>query len=82
MVEYVQTYKCKSCNDRTSGRGHLCHPNDSAVPFKCEYCKKNVSDPRHACREMIGKIEYICKKCGRLAAINSLLCEPELISGD
>jgi DNA-directed RNA polymerase subunit RPC12/RpoP len=82
MVDYVKTYKCKSCGDQASGRGHLCHPNAEAGPFKCEYCGKKVSEPRHVCKDMIGKIEYVCKKCGRLAAINSLLCEPELIGGD
>ncbi len=82
MVDYVETFKCPTCNDNASGRGHLCHPNNAATPYECEYCKKSIDDPRHVCTEMINKIEYVCEKCGRLAAINSSLCAPKLISGD
>ncbi|MDH4227351.1 MAG: hypothetical protein OEV59_06320 [Deltaproteobacteria bacterium] len=82
MTEYVKTYKCSKCGTMTSGRGHLCHPNPEAGPHKCEYCKKTVTDVRHVCKEMLDSVEYICKKCGRLSAYSSLLCEPELVSGD
>ncbi len=81
MTEYVQTYKCPTCNNKASGRGHLCHPL-GGTPFICEFCKKTVDDPRHACKSMQDNIEYICKKCGRLAPYDSLLCNPETIDQD
>jgi len=82
MVEYVETYSCPECGVKASGRGHLCHPNETSMPCICEFCKKETSDPRHACSEMVQNIEYICKKCGRMAVYDSLLCAPETISGE
>lgn len=82
MTDYVQTYSCPECGLKTSGRGHLCHPNSESVPFSCEYCKKETDDPRHVCSAMVENIEYICKKCGRLAVYNSLLCDPEPIDNE
>jgi len=80
--EYIQTYTCPTCNKRASGRGHLCHPFEDGVPFECEFCKKTVDDARHVCSAMLDHIQYICQNCGRLAAINSNLCQPELIDQD
>ncbi|MEE9615095.1 MAG: hypothetical protein V3W31_09170 [Thermodesulfobacteriota bacterium] len=82
MTEYVKTFPCSKCKHTTSGRGHLCHPNREAVPFTCEFCEEKTDDVRHVCHKMLDSIEYVCKQCGRLAPYNSLLCEPELISGD
>lgn len=79
MTEYVKTHTCKTCNTPTSGRGHLCHPGTEDLPFTCDFCKKEVDDARHVCTGMLESIEYICKKCGRLAAYDTLLCEPELV---
>jgi len=80
MTDYVETYKCPNCGITASGRGHLCHPVEEA--HTCDFCKKDTKDPRHACKEMVNALEYVCKKCGRLAAYDSLLCEPALISQD
>ncbi len=80
MTDYVETYKCPNCGITASGRGHLCHPVEAS--HTCDFCKKETKDPRHACKDMINALEYVCKKCGRLAAYDSLLCEPELISQD
>ncbi|MBI5599466.1 MAG: hypothetical protein HY890_06985 [Deltaproteobacteria bacterium] len=82
MTEYVKTFTCSKCNKLTSGKGHLCHPNKEAGPYTCEFCEKETGDPRHVCSKMLDSIEYVCKKCGRLAAYDSLLCEPELIAED
>ena len=82
MVDYVKTYSCPTCGGRASGRGQLCHPRNEGVPFTCEFCKKEINDARHVCARMIDSIEYICKKCGRLAAYDSLLCEPDVIDKD
>lgn len=82
MTEYVKTYDCPTCGGTASGRGHLCHPNQGALPFTCEFCGKTTEDARHVCSGMLEKIEYVCRKCGRLAIYDSLLCEPELVSGD
>lgn len=65
-----------------SGRGHLCHPREDALPFDCEFCGKTVNDARHVCPPMLERLEYICKKCGRLAIYDSLLCEPVPVDAD
>ncbi len=82
MSEYIQTYKCPTCNKKASGRGHMCHPFEGALPFVCEFCETRVNDPRHICVPMVEKIEYVCRDCGRVAVFDSLLCEPQLISAD
>ncbi len=82
MTDYVKTFSCSECGKEASGRGHLCHPSNSDLPFKCEFCKKSTDDPRHVCSTMVDNFEYVCKKCGRVAVYGSLLCEPELINMD
>ena len=82
MVDYVDTFKCETCNNEASGTGHLCHPHTDTLPYECEHCGKNVEKPRHICPEMLEKIEYVCNKCGRLAVYSTGLCEPQSISGD
>ena len=82
MPEYVKTFKCPKCGANASGKGHLCHPNPDAGFYKCEFCKKETDNVRHACKQMMDSVEYICKKCGRLAAYDTLLCEPQPIDAD
>jgi len=82
MAEFIKTYKCPTCKKRASGRGHLCHPFEGAIPFHCEFCDQTVDDPRHVCSKMVTSIEYNCGDCGRLAPFDSLLCEPRLIDTD
>ena len=77
MTEYVKTHKCETCGAKTSGSGHLCHPNKNST-VKCEFCE-STAGARHVCSDMIDKLEYQCKKCGRVAVYGSLLCEPETI---
>ncbi|MFQ5464292.1 MAG: hypothetical protein ACE5EI_00025 [Thermodesulfobacteriota bacterium] len=81
-IKYVETFPCPTCKATASGRGHVCHPNEGAVPFECEFCGKTVNDARHVCTRMLDKLEYICKKCGRLAIYDSMLCEPQPVDSD
>lgn len=82
MTEYVKTFSCSTCGGVASGRGHLCHPNNEAVPFKCDFCEKTVTDTRHVCSSMLDELQYICTKCGRLSVYDSQLCAPAPIDED
>lgn len=81
-ARYVKTYPCPTCGGAASGRGHLCHPREEAVPFTCDFCSKTTDNPRHVCTAMLSNIEYVCGKCGRLAIYDSLLCDPRPIDED
>ena len=72
-------YKCGSCGEVTTKKGHLCHPVKLDKAYECEYCGSTASDARHVCSPKLVDIKYFCENCGRVATSRSLLCKPSQV---
>jgi len=80
---FDELYRCKTCGNVTSGKGHLCDPipgGTGGTVHTCEYCGVRAGNPRHICKPKLAKIRYTCETCGRVAVDQNFLCDPKEIS--
>jgi predicted RNA-binding Zn-ribbon protein involved in translation (DUF1610 family) len=71
-----KVYKCKSCGETTTKKGHLCDPVELDQAYECEYCGNTATDARHICAPKVVEVKYSCANCGRVATARNLLCKP------
>ncbi|MDA8156719.1 MAG: hypothetical protein M0Z52_09775 [Actinomycetota bacterium] len=65
--------KCPGCGHATQAAGHMCHPFEL---IECPYCGKKPSPAGHTCPDKLKHAGFVCIRCGRLAPVQSLLCDP------